>query len=47
VRLSVSSYNLTNHFNPEALHYNTADPAFGIFFGGRGRRFTADLDVLF
>ena len=47
VRLSVSSYNLTNHFNPEALHYNTADPAFGIFFGGRGRRFTADFDVLF
>jgi hypothetical protein len=47
VRLSVSSYNLSNHFNPEALHFNTADPAFGIFFGGRGRRFTADFDVLF
>lgn len=47
VRISVSSYNLTNHFNPEALHYNTADQAFGIFFGSRGRRFTADFDVLF
>ena len=47
VRLSVSSYNLSNHFNPEALHYNTADEAFGIFFGSRGRRFTADFDVLF
>ena len=47
VRLSVSSYNLTNHFNPEALHYNTADQAFGVFFGSRGRRFTADFDVLF
>ncbi len=47
VRLSVSSYNLTNHFNPETLHYNTADTAYGIFFGSRGRRFTADFDVLF
>jgi hypothetical protein len=47
VRLSVSSYNLTNHFNPEAFHNNIADSAFGTFFGGRGRRFTADFDVLF
>ena len=47
VRLSVSSFNLTNHFNPEALHSNVADPAFGFFFGHRGRRFTADFDVLF
>jgi hypothetical protein len=47
VRLSVSSFNLTNHFNPEALHANVADPAFGYFFGHRGRRFTADFDVLF
>jgi hypothetical protein len=47
VRLSVSSFNLTNHFNPEALHANVADPAFGFFFGHRGRRFTADFDVLF
>jgi hypothetical protein len=47
VRLSVSSFNLTNHFNPEALHTNVADPAFGFFFGHRGRRFTADFDVLF
>lgn len=47
VRLSLSSFNLTNHFNPEAVHYNIADPAFGIFFGQRQRRFTADFDVLF
>jgi hypothetical protein len=47
VRLSVASYNLTNHFNPEAHHLNIADPAYGIFFGSRGRRFTADFDVLF
>ncbi len=47
VRLSVSSYNLSNHFNPEAVHDNTADPAYGLFFGHRGRRFTGDFDVLF
>ncbi len=47
VRLSVSDFNLTNHFNPEAVHCNIADPAFGLFFGQRGRRFTADFDVLF
>jgi hypothetical protein len=47
VRLSVSSYNLTNHFNPEAVHWNVDDPAYGMFFGQRGRRYTADFDVLF
>jgi hypothetical protein len=47
VRLSVSAFNLTNHFNPEAVHANTGDPAYGLFFGERHRRFTADFDVLF
>jgi hypothetical protein len=47
VRLSLASFNLTNHFNPEAVHGNSADPVFGYFFGHRGRRFTADFDVLF
>jgi hypothetical protein len=47
VRLSLSDYNLTNHFNPEAVHANVAGPAFGQFFGSRARRFTADFDVLF
>jgi hypothetical protein len=47
VRLSLASFNLTNHFNPEAVHYNIADPAYGYFFGHRGRRFTVDFDVLF
>ncbi|MGA2327839.1 MAG: carboxypeptidase regulatory-like domain-containing protein [Bryobacteraceae bacterium] len=47
IRLSVSGYNLTNHFNPEALHANIADPAYGFYFGQRGRRFTADFDVIF
>ena len=47
VRLSLSDFNLTSHFNPEAVHANVADPACGLFFGQRGRRFTADFDVLF
>jgi len=47
VRLSLSAFNLTNHFNPEAVHGNIADPAYGYFFGHRGRRFTVDFDVLF
>jgi hypothetical protein len=47
IRLSVSAYNLTNHFNPEAFHGNIEDPASGLFFGQRGRRFTADFDVRF
>jgi hypothetical protein len=47
VRLSLSTYNLTDHFNPEAFHGNIADPAFGLFFGQRGRFYTGDFDVLF
>jgi Carboxypeptidase regulatory-like domain len=47
VRLSVSAYNLSNHFNPEAVHANIGDPARGLFFGDRGRHFTADFDILF
>ena len=47
IRVSLSSFNLTNHFNPEAVHGNVADPAHGLFFGHRGRRFTADFDFLF
>ena len=47
VRLAVSGFNLTNHFNPEAIRNNVADPACGYFFGHRGRRFTLDFDFLF
>jgi hypothetical protein len=47
IRLSISGFNLTDHFNPEALHTNTGDPAFGSYFGQRGRHFTADFDVIF
>jgi hypothetical protein len=45
--LSVRGFNLTDHFNPAALHGNIADPAYGLFFGDRHRRFTADFDVIF
>jgi hypothetical protein len=47
VRLTLASFNLTNHFNPEVVHSNIDDPAYGYFFGHRGRRFTMDFDVLF
>jgi hypothetical protein len=47
LRPSVSIFNMTDHFNPEAFHNNIADPAYGLFFGQRGRRFTADFDVIF
>jgi len=47
IRPSVSGFNLTDHFNPGAFHGNIADPAYGLFFGQRGRRYTADLDFVF
>jgi hypothetical protein len=47
VRVSISGFNLTSHFNPEAVHGNTADPLYGYFFGNRGRHFTMDMDFLF
>jgi len=46
-RLSISGFNLSNHFNPEAVRANSADPAYGFFLAQRGRRFTADFDFLF
>ncbi len=47
VRVSVSGFNLTNHFNPLSLHNNVADPQFGLFFGQNTRRLRLDFDVLF
>ena len=46
-RTALNVINLTNHFNPEVVHANVADPAYGYFFGHRGRRFTVDFDFLF
>jgi Carboxypeptidase regulatory-like domain/TonB-dependent Receptor Plug Domain len=47
VRVSVSIYNLTNHFNPPSVHSNISDPQFGLFFGQNKRRFRLDLDLIF
>lgn len=47
VRLSFSAFNVTNHWNPEAVRLNAADPQFGEFLGQRPRRFRVDLDFLF
>lgn len=47
LRISLSSYNLTNHFNPDTVRSNTADSLFGEFLGNHDRRFRLDLDVLF
>ncbi len=47
VRVSVSVYNFTNHFNPSAVHNNIADPQSGLFFGQNKRRFRVDFDLIF
>ena len=47
VKLSVTGFNLTNHFNALAVHANTADPQSGIFFGNYHRRYRFDFDILF
>jgi Carboxypeptidase regulatory-like domain len=47
LRLSVSGFNLTNHFNPYSIHANIDDPQYGVFFGNYKRRFRLDFDVLF
>ena len=47
LRLSVSGFNVTNHFNPLQVHSNIEDPAFGVFFGNHKRRFRLDFDVIF
>ncbi len=47
LRLSVTGFNLTNHFNPLAVHNNVDDPGRGIFFGNYKRRYRFDFEVLF
>jgi hypothetical protein len=47
VRLSVTGFNLTNHFNPLLVHSNTEDPQYGVFFGNWHRRYRFDFEVLF
>jgi hypothetical protein len=47
LRLSVTGFNLTNHFNALAVHANTADPLEGIFFGNYHRRYRGDFEIIF
>ena len=47
VRLSVTGFNITNHFNPRDVHANVADPQFRSFFAPYHRYFTGGFDVLF
>jgi len=46
VRLSLSGFNLTNHFNPLAIHSNIADPNYGVAFGNYHRRYRFDFEVI-
>ena len=47
VRLSLTSFNITNHFNALAVHDNIADPQYGVFFGNYHRRYRFDFEVVF
>ena len=47
IGLSLSGFNLTNHFNALAIHSNVADPQYGVFFGNYHRRYRFDFDFLF
>jgi hypothetical protein len=47
VRLSITGFNLSDHFNPLAVHANIDDPVYGVFFGNYHRRYRFDFDVLF
>lgn len=47
VKLSVTGYNLTKHFNPLGVHSNVDDPQHGIFFGNYHRRYRFDFDFIF
>ena len=47
VRLSLTAFNVTNHFNALAIHDNITDPDYGVFFGNYHRRYRGDFEVLF
>jgi hypothetical protein len=47
LRLSLTGFNLTNHFNALAVHRNIADPLYGVFFGNYHRRYRFDFEVVF
>jgi hypothetical protein len=47
IRLALRSFNITNHFNPQNVHANIADPRFGTFFASSSRTFAGGFDLLF
>jgi hypothetical protein len=47
VQISFSMFNVTNHWNPDSVRRNVADPQFGEFLGQHRRRFRLDFDYLF
>jgi len=47
VQVSFSMFNVTNHWNPDTVRLNVADPQFGEFLGQHKRRFRLDFDFLF
>lgn len=46
-QVSFSMFNVTNHWNPDSVRLNVADPQFGEFLGQRRRRYRLDFDFLF
>ncbi len=46
-RVSLTGFNLGNHFNAIAVHNNIADPQYEIFFGNYQRHYRFDFEVLF
>jgi len=47
VQISFSMFNATNHWNPDTVRLNIADPQFAEFLGQHKRRFRLDFDFLF
>jgi len=47
VRLSLTAFNITNHFNALDVHANSADPQYGVFFGNYHRRYRGDFEFVF
>jgi hypothetical protein len=47
LRLSLTTNNITNHFNALAVHANVADPQSGMFFGNYHRRYRGDFEIVF
>jgi len=47
VQSSFSMFNATNHWNPDTVRLNIADPQFAEFLGQHKRRFRLDFDFLF